>query len=95
MFFSCVSTCQVISFLFASSLSFLMSHFYQVVGVGTPGPAGASSGAETVRWAGARFPKALWASLRHLDLGGGGQHCLHWGCRKFVKQCVRKTGLPP
>ena len=72
-----------------------MSHFYQVVGVGTPGPAGASSGAETVRWAGARFPKALWASLRRLDLRGGGQHCLHLGCRKFVKQCVRKTGLPP
>lgn len=40
-----------------------MSHFYQVVGVGTPGPAGVSSGAEIVWWAGARFLRHLWASL--------------------------------
>lgn len=64
MFFSLSVHARWISFLLAWSLSFLMSHFYQVVGVGTPGPAGVSSGAETVWWAGARFLKALWASLR-------------------------------
>lgn len=72
-----------------------MSHLYRVVGTGTAGPAGARSGAETVWWAGARFPRAPWASPRRLDLpDGGGQHCLHLGSREFLKQCVRKTGLP-
>lgn len=41
-------------------------------------------------------PEALGAPLRRFGLpGGGGQRGLHLGCREFVKQCVRETGLPP
>lgn len=41
-------------------------------------------------------PEALGAPLRRFCLpGGGGQRGLHLGCREFVKQCVRETGLPP